>query len=63
MTNKGAKMLKKWREANGLDQAAVAKRLGTTRVEVSRLENGHRPGLKRALKLLHVCNIPVEAWQ
>jgi transcriptional regulator with XRE-family HTH domain len=62
MTSKGAKMLKKWREAGGLDQSSAAKKLGTTRVEVSRLENGHRPGLKRALKLLQVCNIPIEAW-
>jgi transcriptional regulator with XRE-family HTH domain len=60
----GQHPLKTWRLANSLRQEDAAKRLGTSKPTISRIETGARkPSLSLATKLSRGTKIPVEEFE
>lgn len=54
--------LREYRQAKGLDQAALAALVGVRRETIGRLEKGqYNPSLKLAMDLARVFEVPVEA--
>lgn len=53
--------LREFRQAKGLDQAALAALVGVRRETIGRLEKGqYNPSLKLAMDLARVFEVPVE---
>ena len=53
--------LREYRQAKGLDQAALAALVGVRRETIGRLEKGqYNPSLKLAMDLARVFEVPVE---
>ena len=53
--------LREYRQARGLDQAALAALVGVRRETIGRLEKGqYNPSLKLAMDLARVFEVPVE---
>ena len=53
--------LREFRQAKGLDQAALASLVGVRRETIGRLEKGqYNPSLKLAMDLARVFEVPVE---
>lgn len=53
--------LREFRQAKGLDQAALAALVGVRRETIGRLEKGqYNPSLKLAMDLAQVFEVPVE---
>lgn len=56
-------VMKAWREAEGLTQEAVAKRLGISKQVFSAYENGHKiPSIKRTIELAETLGASVTMW-
>lgn len=62
--NEGARLLREWVRAEGVSQAAAARKVGVDSSALNRWANGaRRPTLPMALRLQDVCGIPLDKWQ
>lgn len=61
--NKGAALLKAWREKRKLSQAQLATRLGVSQPSLSSWERGkYRPSILAAARITRVTRVPVSSW-
>ena len=61
--NRGAELLRLWREGKGLTQPQASRLLGFAYDLVGFLERGYRkPGIRAAVKLQDRVGVPIDAW-
>ena len=61
--NKGARLLRAWRERRGVTQTAASEIIGISQSRYSRYENGEAvPSREPALLIRQAARVPVDAW-